>query len=110
DGMMDVWFIARSGTTTGATELHIMDGNGFDRWLKHEPTALADSGTGNNWSFVVGNFDSDETPDVAVIARESTGSGRTEIHILNGKRPHLFISHSSSGLHEVGTTFGWDFT
>ena len=99
DGRPDLYAIAKQGTGSGRTELHILDGaTGFRRFLRQTPTAL--DRTDANWSFVLGDYDANGgTPDLYAIAKQGTNSGRIELHVLKGQADYAeFRRQVATGL------------
>jgi len=64
--------------------------------------------TDDNWKFCLGDFNGDGNLDLFCIAKNCTGSKKTEVHILSGASNfHTFIMQTGTGLHE--TDGNWDF-
>ncbi|NOV90839.1 GH24 family phage-related lysozyme (muramidase) [Clostridium acetobutylicum] len=105
DGVPDLYCIKKNGSN-GKTEVHILNGkDNFHSFLAEVATALP--ATDNNWSFSIGDYNHDGTPDLYCI-KKNGANGKTELHILNGK------NNFQSFLYEVGTTLpqtdnNWDF-
>jgi cytochrome c peroxidase len=96
DGRDDLFVIFKSSTGSGMTEVHILDGaTNFSTFLLHTPTALGQ--VGSNFEFEVAKLNSDAIPDVWAIMRSETGSGKTELHILDG------ATNYQSFLRQTGT-------
>jgi len=60
-------------------------------WLENWQAFLLQAGTpigaedaARNFTFAVGDYDGDGTPDVYCFKRTNTGSGTLEVHVLNG--------------------------
>lgn len=107
DGATDILSIKKSGTGTGKTEVHIMNAaDNYQSWLLNTGTALHE--TGDNWSFVAGDYNRDGATDIIGIKKSDTGSGSTEIHILNGATNYQsWLLQTGTTLHETGDN--WDF-
>lgn len=75
-------------------------------WKVHTGTALHQ--TDSNWKFVVGDYNGDGAEDLyCIIHNGATGSGRTEVHILDGAKNfgrYLLQTSTSIPLSE-----NWDF-
>ena len=56
--------------------------------------------SGATWSFCVADYDNDGVPDLWVIKKTGTGTGRLELHILSGKDPNSWLLHTKTALHE----------
>ena len=83
DGFMDITAIKQSGTGTKTTEIHVLDGaNGFRNWIFQDRSALGE--TDELYEFISGDFNRDGIWDIAAIKKRSTGSGTTEVSILDG--------------------------
>lgn len=62
------------------------------------PAAEKDVAT---WVFLVADYNGDRIPDLWCIKRTHTGSGHTELHILDGKEPTKYLLHSATALNET---------
>ncbi|GAA4853962.1 hypothetical protein GCM10023332_01380 [Luteimonas vadosa] len=109
DGKLDLYTIARQGMS-GRTEVHVLDGaTGFTSFLRHTATVLGQTGSGNDWMFRVADFNRDGARDLYAINRNG-GSGRTDVHILNGATNfQSFLAHSATALHATGSAYDWTF-
>ena len=100
DGVMDIAAIIKSGTGTGTTEIHVMDGaNRFKSWLHQDRTPLHP--TGAEFRFVSLDHNRDGFMDITAIKQSGTGTGTTEIHVLdgaNGFRNWIFQDRSALGV------------
>ena len=75
--------VKMSDTGSRRTEVHILlASSGFSRPSVQTPTFLEE--TDSTWQFVVGDWDGDGIPDLVGIKKSSTGSHKTEVHILSG--------------------------
>jgi len=83
DGVLDLVGILRTGSSSGTTELHVLSGaTNFQTFLLHTATALGQ--TGANWSFQVADINRDGILDLVGILQSGSGSGKTELHVLDG--------------------------
>jgi hypothetical protein len=102
DGKADLYVIIKNNSagtnSSGMTEVHVLDGaNKFQTFLLHVATALGP--TGSNWTFQVADFNHDGAPDLIGFVRNTTGSGRTEIHVLSGATQfQTFLLHQATAL------------
>lgn len=81
----DLWKVGHGSTGSGKTELHIMDGGtNFVSWMLNWPSADGHNQTDSGVEYVSGDFNTDGHPDVWKVGHGSTGSGKTEVHILDG--------------------------
>lgn len=87
------------GTGSGRTEVHVLSAaSGWQGWSLHAATPLALQPAGVA-EFQLGDTNHDGTADLAVILRSATGSGRTEIHVLDGSRAYgSYLSHIATAL------------
>lgn len=84
DGIEDLFFFNRSQTGSGATEVHVLKGPEYTGFIEHAATALGDTGSDNQWKFLVGDYDRDSELDIYVIKKYGT-TGKLEVHVLDGK-------------------------
>lgn len=85
DGYDDLYCILKDFSGSGKMEAHILDGaNNFQSWLQQTTTTLNSASNYLDWSFIVGDYNQDNNPDLYGVLKNSTGSGSTEVHILNG--------------------------
>lgn len=85
DSIADIYGIKRSANPSGKTEIHILDGaKQFHEFSLHQVSALEESPDVHGWSFIASDYNKDGHPDLYAIKRTATGSGKTEVHILNG--------------------------
>jgi hypothetical protein len=83
DRRPDLVVVQRSGTVTGKTELRITDGAyRFQPLLLHTGTVL--DPTDERHTFVMADWNGDGRPDLVVVQRSGTASGRTELRVLDG--------------------------
>lgn len=107
----DLTLLVRSGTGTGRTEAHVMDGgSGFQSWRLNVAMALGETGSGPDWWFLRGDYNRDKIEDLYVIRKASTGSGRTELHVLNGASSfQSWLVNLATALGETGSDAAWVF-
>jgi hypothetical protein len=112
DGKTDLFGVLMNGPTgTGKTELHILDGaTNYSTALLRVGTGLGET-TASQWQFAIGDYNRDGIPDLyGVLMNGPTGTGKTEVHIING------ATNYSTGLLSVGTDLGetrpqqWQFS
>ena len=83
DGRPDLVVVQTSGTASGLTELRVLDGaSSFQRYLVQTTTALGP--TDGSYSFAMADWNSDGVPDLVVVQKSGTGSGKTEVRVLDG--------------------------
>jgi len=109
DSTLDLYAISKNGSS-GRTEVHVMNGaSGYGNYLINIATALPRSGSDSAWMFRLGDFNRDGTLDLYVIQR-SGGSGRTEIHVLNGASNfQSYLINVATALHSTGSADDWNF-
>ncbi|EDX83504.1 FG-GAP repeat domain protein [Synechococcus sp. PCC 7335] len=105
DGKSDLAAIKKSGTGSGATEVHILSGaSNFQQFILQTGTALHE--TADNFDFGFVDWDRDGKSDLAAIKKSGTGSGATEVHILSGASNfQQFILQTGTALHETADNF-----
>ena len=63
-------------------------------------------GTGDDFQFLLGDYNQNETLDLYCIKKYNTGSNSTEVHILNGNDNfQSFLYNNGTGLPEVGDNY-----
>lgn len=107
----DLMLLARSGTASGATEAHVLDGtSGFQAWRLNVATVLSQTGMGPDWWFLRGDHNRDGKEDLYVIKKAATGTGRTELHVLNGASAYQgWLANVATALGETGSDAAWVF-
>lgn len=103
DGVPDLVLVLRGATGTGTTEIHVLDGRSqFSEWLLHTGTAIADDH--GEFSYKFADWNADGWIDAFAIKRSGTGS--TEIHILDGRGYfQRFLLQTGTPLHETSSEF-----
>lgn len=82
DGVLDMVAIKQNGTGSQSTEVHIFDGaSNFSTPLMQSGTALQE--TAGNFAFDIADWNADGRADLAAIKQSQTGTGTTEVHIVN---------------------------
>lgn len=103
DGVPDLWAIKTHGSS-GHTEVHILDGaDGYRTFLVHAATALPVTNRAD-WTFGVGDWNGDSTPDLFAINTHDVGSHSTAVFVLNGRNLGQYLLESGSGLAQVSLT------
>lgn len=112
DGTPDVFGISRASTGTQRTEVHILNGAaGFQNFLIQTGTPLEETGSDGSWDFAVADHNRDGRPDLYAIKKTNVGTGKTEVHILDGANNfQSFLLHAATALHETGSDNAWNFT
>ena len=105
NGKLDLYCIKKNDTGTNSTEVHILDGNdNFQSFHLEIKTALHE--TGDNFQFLLGDYNQNGILDLYCIKKYNTGSNSTEVHILNGNDNfQSFLYNNGTGLPEVGDNY-----
>jgi hypothetical protein len=83
DGRADLVIIGTGPTGSGKLEAHALNGaTGFSTWIGNWATA---AGYGNaSTEYVMGDVNGDGRAELVLVATGPTGSGKLEVHALNG--------------------------
>ena len=105
DGATDIMALNQSGTASGKTEVHIMDGaTGYQSWALQTSTVLHE--TDDTWDFANGDCNGDGASDIVSIKKSNTESGTTEIHIMDAATGYQsWVFQTGTVLHETGDNF-----
>ena len=105
NGILDLYCIKKNNTLTKSTEVHILDGsNNYQSFLLQSGTCLHE--TGNNCSFLLGDYNKNGKLDLYCIKKNKTGTNSTEVHILDGNNNYqTFLLQTGTCLHETGNNF-----
>ena len=108
-GSGNLYAISRQGGS-GTTEVHVLNAaSNFSNFILQTPTVLHQTGSGNDWEFLVGDYNRDGRPDLYVIKRQG-GSGTTEVHVLNGATNYRsWLLQTATVLHPTGWGNEWEF-
>ena len=108
DGILDLFVIKKSGTSTNYTEVHILDGStNYQTQLLNVATPLG--ATGGDWSFVVQDYNRDGIVDIFGFKKFGTDDKKIEIHVLDGSTNYqTWMLYAATPLGE--TINDWDFT
>jgi GH25 family lysozyme M1 (1,4-beta-N-acetylmuramidase) len=106
----DLFFIDRDQTGSGGTEVHALSAaSAFQEFSVHSATGLSETGTGEDWQFLVGDYNRDGVKDIYVIKKQG-GSGKTEVHVLDGASGfQRFSLHIATPLEDSGTDGTYQF-
>lgn len=99
DGAEDLFVVLDANTGSGNVEVHVLSAaDHFHTFLAHRATVLSETGAAAEWRFLVG--DGAGNGDlVAVHESGSTGSGRTEVHVLSAADGyHSYSLHAATAL------------
>lgn len=105
DGTPDLAVVKKSGTSTGRTELHVLDGaKRFQSFLIQVGTALGV--TDDRFEFQVADWNKDGRQDLVAIQKRDTGTKTTEVHILNGASNYQsYLLNTRTALAPAGSQF-----
>lgn len=109
DGVEDLYAIKKNGGS-GKTEIHVLNGaSNYRTFLLQTTTVIHSTGFDNRWLFDVADYNGDGKPDLYAIKRMG-GSGKTEIHILNGaSRFKNYLLQTATAVARTGDDLGWKF-
>ena len=103
DGTPDIWGINRAPGYT-RTVVHVINGANWGLWLQAGNIGLPS--TDSNWSFAVGDWNGDGTPDIFGVNR-APGYPHTVVHVINGANWGLWWQAGNIVLPATGAN--WDF-
>jgi hypothetical protein len=110
DGRADVYAVKFSSTGSGKTEVHVLDAaSNFTSFTLHQATSYPQT-SASQTQFAVGHFDIDARPDLFAVRMNGTGSGKTEVHVLDGSSNFTAYSLSNPTVLPATTTSQWQFT
>lgn len=107
DGIDDLYCIAKQGTGSGYTEVHILDGaSNFQTWIAHAVTPIPLNGA--NCEFIAADYNGDNYKDIYCINKNN--SGQTTLQILNGITFGTYLAGSTPITLPYGKTdINWVF-
>lgn len=95
----NTWIFAINKTGGTNTTVQRFDGGGNEAKIVTSIGKTVLPQTDNTWSFDLTDWNSDGYTDIAAFKRQATGSGKTEIHVLDGKTNYMsFLFQSSTAL------------
>ena len=105
NGTLDLYCIKKCNTGSNSTEVHILNGStNFQSYLLQTGTVLHE--TGDNWEFLLGDYNQNGKLDLYCIKKYHTGTNLTEVHILNGNDNfQSFLHEDGTALPEVGDNY-----
>ena len=111
DSFADVFALNKNNTELDRTIIHILNGaSGYQDFLLNEITPIVAAGTDGRWNFGLADYNSDGIVDLYGIVKHNTGSGKTEVHVVNGADQfQTFLLHKALPLGPTGTDYAWVF-
>ncbi|HEV7731347.1 MAG TPA: hypothetical protein VGR62_04255 [Candidatus Binatia bacterium] len=110
DGIADVVYISKQGTGSGTTEVHVL--SGASRWRQfvlHSTTYFGETDGRVQWDML--DWNRDGVLDLIAVVRTQTGSGRTEVHVLDGAGGfQTFLLHAVTAYGPTDDRWDWEFT
>ena len=100
NGIMDLVAIAKSGTASGKTEVHVLNGSdNFQTYLLHSVTAVEPNT--DSFDFSVWDYNADGKMDLVAVKKNITGAGKTEVHVVDGANDFkTYLLHSITPIEE----------
>ena len=98
DGRLDLVAVQKSGTASGRTEVRVLDGaTSFQTFLLQTVTMLGPTDARHDMS--VADANGDDVPDLIVVYKSDTASGKTEVQVLDGASAfQRELQHTVTGL------------
>ena len=105
NGTLDLYCIKKCNTGSNSTEVHILNGStNFQSYLLQTGTVLHE--TGDNWEFLLGDYNQNKKLDLYCIKKYNTGTNSTEVHVLDGTTNFKsFLLYTGTALPEVGDNY-----
>ncbi|MFI6317716.1 FG-GAP-like repeat-containing protein [Nonomuraea sp. NPDC050556] len=112
DGVPDLYTYKTANTGTGNAEIHVLNGaSSFTTFALHIASAPLTAGLSGQavQTIPVGDFNRDGSPDLFTFQGGSTGTGSTEVHIVNGASNYQdFALHAGTPVGQ-GETFKFSY-
>lgn len=107
DGQPDLFLVLDHNTGSGRVEVHVLSAaSGYQTFSAHIATALGEPAAGQTWQYLVGDARGWGNL-VAVLTGGSSGSGRTEVHVLTQASYYqAFASHAATPF-SLGLNGSW---
>ncbi len=109
DNTPDLVAFKKSNTGSHATEIHVLSGaTNFQTFSLHTRTGLGETGAEAALSLV--DLNNDGFLDLAYVKKFNTGSGKTEVHVLDGRSGfQTFLLHTATALAPTGSEADFRF-
>lgn len=112
DGVSDIYAINRQSSPPSPpfTLIHVMNGaDSYQSYLINLVSGLHSTGTDGAWQYALGDYNDDGVLDLYVV-RKNSGSGKTEVHILDGANWfQTFLLQIQTALSSTGVDNRWEF-
>jgi hypothetical protein len=83
DRRLDLVMVQKAGATSGKTEVRILDGtSNFQAQLLQTDTVL--NSTDDRHEITVADWNDDQRPDLVMVQKSGTTSGKTEVQVVDG--------------------------
>jgi hypothetical protein len=85
NGFLDLYCLKKANTASGMLEVHIMEGAlGYSSISLSLPTPIEAADATQHFAFALADYNGDGIPDLFCLKKSNTGTGRLEVHVLNG--------------------------
>ena len=110
DGKPDLYAIAKTGGSSGKTDLYVLNGaDNYQSYLLATATLLGYT-DGPAWAFSIDDYNGDGKPDLYAIAKTGGSSGKTDLYVLNGADNYQsYLLATATLLGYSSPTCDWDF-
>lgn len=85
DGRADLVVVNTLATGSGGVEAHVLTGaSGYSSWFANLNTVLSNQYLDTTQKVLMGDVNADHRADLVVVNTQNTGSGKVEVHAMNG--------------------------
>lgn len=111
DFITDLYCFKKTNTGTGSLEVHVLNGaDNFQTFLLHTGTPISAADAAANFAFALADYNRDGIMDLYCLKKTNTGSGRFEVHVLNGADNfQTFLLHTDTALAAADAAANFDF-
>lgn len=109
DGRPDLFAIKKSGTSSGKAEVHITSGAGGFQYYIFNVVTPQSVESRNYYDFEVADWERDGRPDLLVIKKGGTPSGKAEVHILSGASNFQQYILNTATVQSVEDVYNYEF-
>lgn len=107
DGQQDLFLMIDRNTGSGRVEVHVLSAaSGYQTFSAHIATGLGEPASGQTWQYLVGDARGYGNL-VAVLTGGSSGSGRTEVHVLTQASYYQAFSSHAATPFSLGLNGSW---